>query len=252
LTHHVLYFTVFPLSILHNSPSFAYFYSHYLELGNRFVPCGPDKGRFLPSLTCMTEQHPSSWSPSLKPDQISTLSDRLPYLQTIPRARMSHRPDNEGSKHNWNVVKLLPDYAALQAPQNSHLWDRPTSQIPRPSPWQHEKIHSLAKCFLHVFGNISVCQIQHSKRLLSYLKTTDDRDFAMFKIFFKTFNDRRVKSKKKKLVIQYHSQNHLEKKDLDGNFVPDLLLYANCESSWRLLIPQHAFQSCGVFLYGRN
>jgi hypothetical protein len=32
-------------------------------------------------------------------DQGSMLSDRLPYLKQIPRARLTHRPDDGDSKH---------------------------------------------------------------------------------------------------------------------------------------------------------
>jgi hypothetical protein len=32
----------------------------------------------------------------------------------IPRAQLTHRPDDGGSKDLWNVGKLLPDYTALQ------------------------------------------------------------------------------------------------------------------------------------------
>jgi hypothetical protein len=41
-------------------------------------------------------------------------SERLLYILPSFRARCIHRPDNEGSTHLWNVVKLQRDYTALQ------------------------------------------------------------------------------------------------------------------------------------------
>jgi hypothetical protein len=57
----------------------------------------------------------------------STLSDWFPYLKPIPRARLIHCPDDGGSKHLWNVSKLLPDYT-VQPPRRqqssySPLWE---------------------------------------------------------------------------------------------------------------------------------
>jgi hypothetical protein len=36
-----------------------------------------------------------------------------------PRARLTHRPDDGGSKDLWNVGKLLPDYTVLQPRRQS-------------------------------------------------------------------------------------------------------------------------------------
>jgi hypothetical protein len=41
-----------------------------------------------------------------------TLSDRFLYLKPIPRVRLTHGPDDGGSKYLWNVGKLLPDCTA--------------------------------------------------------------------------------------------------------------------------------------------
>jgi hypothetical protein len=42
--------------------------------------------------------------------QGSILSDWFPYLKPIPHERLTHRPDDGGSEHLWNVSKILPDY----------------------------------------------------------------------------------------------------------------------------------------------
>jgi hypothetical protein len=42
---------------------------------------------------------------------------------TFPRAWLTHRPDDRGNKHLWNVVKLPPDYTALQ-PRRRYLHTR--------------------------------------------------------------------------------------------------------------------------------
>jgi hypothetical protein len=41
-------------------------------------------------------------------------ADWFLYLKPIPRTRLTHRPDDGGSKDLWNVGKLLLDYTALQ------------------------------------------------------------------------------------------------------------------------------------------
>jgi hypothetical protein len=87
----------------------------------RFEIRETDMGHFLFSLPGICELHLSFspllvrlWSallplaPLLSPDphplphwsgQGSTLSDWLPHLKPIPRARLTHRPDDGGNKH---------------------------------------------------------------------------------------------------------------------------------------------------------
>jgi hypothetical protein len=48
------------------------------------------------------------------PAKVSTLADWFLYLKPFPRARLTHCPDDGGSKNLWNVGKLLPDYMVLQ------------------------------------------------------------------------------------------------------------------------------------------
>jgi hypothetical protein len=48
------------------------------------------------------------------PVMVSALADWFPLLEPFPRARLTHRPDDGGSKDLWNVGELLPDYTALQ------------------------------------------------------------------------------------------------------------------------------------------
>jgi hypothetical protein len=53
----------------------------------------------------------------------SALTDSFLYRKAIPRARLTHRPDDGGSKVLWNVGRLLPDYMA-QRPRR-----QPSSQF---------------------------------------------------------------------------------------------------------------------------
>jgi hypothetical protein len=63
------------------------------------------------------------------------LADWFLYLKSIPRAQLTHRPDDGRSKDLWNVGKLLPDYTALQPRR------QPSSNSP---PWE---LHILLNCF---------------------------------------------------------------------------------------------------------
>jgi hypothetical protein len=46
--------------------------------------------------------------------KVSALADWFLYLEPSPCVRLTHRPDDGGSKDLWNFGKLLPDYMALQ------------------------------------------------------------------------------------------------------------------------------------------
>jgi hypothetical protein len=67
--------------------------------GPSFSHWFPRSHRILPPLP--------HWS-----DQGFIMLDRFAYLKPIPRARLTHRPDDGGSKDLWNIGKLLSDYMA--------------------------------------------------------------------------------------------------------------------------------------------
>jgi hypothetical protein len=46
--------------------------------------------------------------------KFSALADWVLYLGPFPNTRLTHRPDDGGSKDLWNVGTLLPDYTVLQ------------------------------------------------------------------------------------------------------------------------------------------
>jgi hypothetical protein len=74
------------------------------------------------SLALVQSSPSSHWS-----GQGSTLFDWFPYLKTIPCVWLTYCPDDGGSKHVWNVSKLLPDYTAQQPRRQSSscssLWE---------------------------------------------------------------------------------------------------------------------------------
>jgi hypothetical protein len=65
--------------------------------------------------------------------KVSALADWFPYLKPCPHMRLTHRPDDGGSKDLWNVGKLLPDYMALQPGRQpslySPLWEPQSLQV---------------------------------------------------------------------------------------------------------------------------
>jgi hypothetical protein len=60
------------------------------------------------------------------PVMVSALADCFLHLKPIRRARLTHRPDDGGSKVLWNVGKLLPDYTALQPRRQPSSYSPPS------------------------------------------------------------------------------------------------------------------------------
>jgi hypothetical protein len=59
------------------------------------------------------------------PVKISGLADWFLYLKPIPRERLTHLPDDGGSKDLWNAGKLLPHYTALQPRRQPYSYSPP-------------------------------------------------------------------------------------------------------------------------------
>jgi hypothetical protein len=96
--------------------------------------------RLLPWFCLFTHPHgqaaicPSSTgSPALtrSPPSARATYRRLPCLKPLNRGRLTYRPDDGGSKHLWNVGKLIPVYKA------QHPGRQPSSYTP---PWQPQAI----------------------------------------------------------------------------------------------------------------
>jgi hypothetical protein len=54
--------------------------------------------------------------------RVHALDDWFLYHGPFPVARLTHRPDDGGSKDFWNVGKLLPDYTVLQPRRQQSSW----------------------------------------------------------------------------------------------------------------------------------
>jgi hypothetical protein len=72
---------------------------------------------------------------------VSAVPDMSPYLNLIVGAHCTHRADDGGSKHLWNVVKFLPHYTAQQPRWQPLLYS---------PPWEPE-----ISLTLHYFSTLS-------------------------------------------------------------------------------------------------
>jgi hypothetical protein len=72
-----------------------------------------------------------SWMVSRIPSKMTVFCDVAPWrlVEVYPRFRgafcFHHRPDDGGSKHLWNVFKILPDYTAQHPTRQSSSYSPP-------------------------------------------------------------------------------------------------------------------------------
>jgi hypothetical protein len=88
---------------------------------------------------------------------VSTLADRFLYLKPIPRARLTHRPDDGRSKVLWNTGKFLPDYTALQPIR------QPSSYQPPRKPQVLRK-YIISKTIINIIITIKMILHMHSPK----------------------------------------------------------------------------------------
>jgi hypothetical protein len=95
--------------------SYWFFYNMVcINVGYVLFPPGHVWYRPPPSFLLAPGPRPIPTPFPIGPAKVSALADWFLFLKPFPRARLSHRPDDGGSKNLWNIGKLLPDYTALQ------------------------------------------------------------------------------------------------------------------------------------------